>query len=59
MYSKDSPSYVVCEDVRLVNRPNTLPDHTHSIEVIESTVEKPSDPFAFEINSSQEASSPE
>ena len=53
MYAKDSPSYVVCEDVRLVNPPNTLPDHKHSIS------EKPSDPFAFEINSSQEPSSPE
>ena len=57
-YAKDSPSYVVCEDVRLLTPPGQLIDHSHSIEVTEATSEKPSDPFAFEINSSQEASSP-
>ena len=56
MYSKDSPSYVVCEDVRLVNRPNTLPNHTHSIEV---TSETTSVPFSFQRGTLQEASSPE
>ena len=53
MYSKDSPSYVVCEDVRLVNPPNTLPDHKHSIS------ENPSAPFSFQRGTLQEASSPE
>jgi len=55
MYAKDSPSYVVCEDVRLVNPPNTLTDHTHSIEV---TSENLSAPFSFQKGTLQEASSP-
>ena len=55
VYAKDSPSYVVCEDVRLVNPPNTLPDHTHSIEV---TSESLSAPFSFQRGTLQEASSP-
>ena len=53
MYAKDSPSYVVCEDVRLVNPPNTLPDHKHSIS------ETTSAPFSFQRGTLQEASSPE
>tara|TARA_Y100001963_G_scaffold875_1_gene1214 strand:+ start:252 stop:1094 length:843 start_codon:yes stop_codon:yes gene_type:complete len=53
MYAKDSPSYVVCEDVRLVNPPNTLPDHKHSIS------ENLSVPFSFQKGSLQEASSSE
>ena len=56
VYSKDSPSYIVCEDVRLVNPPNTLPDHTHSIEV---TSETTSVPFSFQRGTLQEASSSE
>ena len=56
VYAKSSESYVVCEDVRLVNPPNTLPNHTHSIEV---TSENPSDPFAFQRGSLQEESSSE
>ena len=56
MYAKNSPSYVVCEDVRLVNPPNTLPDHTHSIEV---TSENPSAPFSFQRGTLQEESSSE
>ena len=56
VYAKDSPSYVVCEDVRLVNPPNTLPDHTHSIEVTSETL---SDPFSFQRGTLQEVSSPE
>ena len=56
VYAKDSPSYVVCEDVRLINPPNTLTDHTHSIEV---TSENPSDPFSFQRGTLQEVSSPE
>jgi hypothetical protein len=59
VYAKDSPSYVVCEDVRLVNPPNTLPDHTHSIEVTEVTSESLSAPFSFQRGTLQEASSPE
>ena len=55
VYAKDSPSYVVCEDVRLVNPPNTLPDHTHSIEV---TSETTSVPFSFQRGTLQEVSSP-
>jgi len=56
VYAKDSPSYVVCEDVRLVNPPNTLPDHTHSIEV---TSETTSVPFSFQRGTLQEVSFPE
>ena len=56
VYAKDSPSYVVCEDVRLVNPPNTLPDHKHSIEV---TSESPSVPFSFQRGTLQEPSSSE
>ena len=53
MYAKDSPSYVVCEDVRLVNPPNTLPDHKHSIS------ENLSVPFSFQRGTLQGASSSE
>lgn len=53
MYAKDSPSYVVCEDVRLVNPPNTLPDHKHSIS------ENLSVPFSFQKGTLQGASSSE
>ena len=58
VYAKDSPSYVVCEDVRLVNPPNTLPDHTHSIEVTKVNSENPSAPFSFQRGTLQEVSSP-
>jgi len=53
MYKESSPSHVVCEDVILVNPPNTLPNHKHSISL------NPSDPFAFQRGTSQEVSSPE
>ena len=56
VYAKDSPSYVVCEDVRLVNPPNTLTDHTHSIEV---TSENLAVPFSFQRGTLQEESSSE
>ncbi len=59
VYAKDSPSYVVCEDVRLVNPPNTLPDHTHSIEVTEVTSENLAVPFSFQRGTLQEESSSE
>jgi hypothetical protein len=55
-YAKSSASYVTCEDVRLVNPPNTLPNHTHKIEV---TSESPSVPFSFQKGTLQEASSSE
>ena len=36
MFARTSPYYKVCADVVLVNPPNTLPDHRHSIsEVLE------------------------
>ena len=31
MFHPKSPYHAVCADVVLVNPPNTLPDHTHSI----------------------------
>ena len=31
MFHPKSPYYAVCADVVLVNPPNTLPDHTHTI----------------------------
>ena len=31
MFHPSSPYHAVCADVVLVNPPNTLPDHTHSI----------------------------
>ena len=31
MFHKKSPYFAVCADVVLVNPPNTLPDHAHSI----------------------------
>ena len=36
-FAKSSASYVTCEDVRLVNPPNTLPDHKHSISEEKTT----------------------
>jgi hypothetical protein len=36
-YAKSSASYVTCEDVRLVNPPNTLPDHKHIISEEKTT----------------------
>jgi len=57
MYAKDSPSYVVCEDIRLVNPPNTLPQHQHEIEptISETSVV----PFSFQRGSLSSPSSPE
>jgi len=52
-YAKNSPSFVTCSDVRLVNPPNTLPNHKHSIS------SNPSDPFAFQKGTSQEVFPPE
>jgi len=52
-YLPTSKSFVVCEDVRLVNPPNTLPDHKHSIS------ETTSVPFSFQKGTLQEASSSE
>lgn len=58
VYAKDSPSYVVCEDVRLVNPPNTLPDHKHSISS-DSSVAPVSSQKEREVSaSSQESSEP-
>ena len=34
MFARTSPYYKVCADVVLVNPPNTLPDHTHSISEV-------------------------
>ena len=31
MFHKSSPYYAVCADVVLVNPPNTLPNHAHTI----------------------------
>ena len=31
MFHPKSPYHAVCADVVLVNPPNTLPDHTHTI----------------------------
>ena len=43
---------ILCQDIELTSKPNTLIDHKHSIS------ETDADPFAFEINSSQEPSYP-
>ena len=59
VYAKDSPSYVVCEDVRLITPPGQLIDHSHSIEVGAATNDSGVDPFAFQTGISQEASSSE
>ena len=59
VYAKDSPSYVVCEDVRLITPPGQLIDHSHSIEVGAATNDSSVDPFAFQRGSLQEASSSE
>ena len=63
MFHPKSPYYSVCADVVLVNPPNTLPDHTHSIpsssysfsEV--SQVEDPSSPDTYLIESPDETKS--
>ena len=34
MFHKKSPYFAVCADVVLVNPPNTLPDHSHSIDPV-------------------------
>ena len=37
MFHKNSPYYSVCADVKLINPPGTLPDHTHTITPTPST----------------------
>ena len=59
VYSKDSPSYVVCEDVRLVSPPNQLINHTHSIKTESTSSGSDADPFAFQRGSLASPSSPE
>tara|TARA_R100000781_G_scaffold61944_2_gene39416 strand:- start:999 stop:1727 length:729 start_codon:yes stop_codon:yes gene_type:complete len=51
---KEGTKYeIICQDIELVSKPNTLIDHQHSIS------ENPSAPFSFQLGTLQEASSPE
>ena len=63
MFHPKSPYYSVCADVVLVNPPNTLPNHTHSIPSTSysfsevSQVEDPSSPDTYLIESPDETKS--
>ena len=45
-FKKGSKYEILCDDIELVSKPNTLIDHSHSIE---TTSSDPSVPFSFEI----------
>ena len=44
-FKKGSKYEILCSDIELVSEPNTLIDHSHSIEAISSD---PSEPFSFQ-----------
>ena len=44
-FKKGTKYEVLCADIELVSKPNTLIDHSHSIE---TTSEDPSEPFSFQ-----------
>ena len=44
-FKKGSKYEILCLDIELVSKPNTLIDHSHSIE---TTAEDPSEPFSFQ-----------
>ena len=44
-FKKGSKYEILCADIELVSKPNTLIDHSHSIE---TTSEDPSEPFSFQ-----------